>query len=496
MKKNIKNLYYAFKDSLSINNIYIIIFIMLLLIFLLVQKKLYYDPDTFFIIKNGNLLRELGYFTKDYLTFHNFNFYPQQPLICILFSYIDKFGIFGFKIMLTILIFIIYFIVYKLFRLRNKNTGPLILSFIVVFCFLIINYEIRPNYFDIALLLLELYFLESYEKYNKKYLLLFIPLIGILFINLHASTVFLLIVFILPYIGEYILKIISNKDNRKENINKVITYLVLIIITIISFLITPYDIKGITYLFNSTSPYINKLVPEMRPYINKVNIVSLIILIITLIYVIKNIKVINYRHIFLYFGTLFITLIHVKGLVYFYISIILINTYINRESKDYKIKPNYSYYYRIIKIILILLSIIIFIGIINSNNIVCNIKDKPEYKLVKELDKIVESNNESKDKLKVYITSRLGSFLEYYDYHTYIDCRAEVFLKSLNKKYNYYEEYYKLQNNNINKSKFIDKYNFDYIITYYKGDSLYNYDFNNYELLYKDKYFKLYRRVL
>ena len=57
-----------------------------------------------------------------------------------------------------------------------------------------------------------------------------------------------------------------------------------------------------------------------------------------------------------------------------------------------------------------------------------------------------------------------GSYYEYRGYKCYLDPRAEVFLKSNNKKEDILLEYYLLQHGIISYQDFIDKYNFDYIL--------------------------------
>ena len=97
------------------------------------------------------------------------------------------------------------------------------------------------------------------------------------------------------------------------------------------------------------------------------------------------------------------------------------------------------------------------------------------------------------EKPRVYTSFEDGSYYEYKGFDCYIDPRAELFLKSNNKKFDIIVENFDMQHGVIAVKDFIDKYNFDYLVVKVDSDAIYTYlqenpdnDFN--KIYDKDKY--------
>lgn len=79
---------------------------------------------------------------------------------------------------------------------------------------------------------------------------------------------------------------------------------------------------------------------------------------------------------------------------------------------------------------------------------------------------------------------------------SYLDCRAEYFIKYNNKKYDILKEYFLLQHNKININEFLDKYKFTHLLLN-SGDIMFKLsEIDGYKLIYIDKEYeyKLYVR--
>ena len=437
-------------------------------------KEFKLDNDFWFLYNTGKVIIQKGFIMIEPFTIHeNLAFIPQQWLTDIIFYLIyNKFNIIGMLILELIINGLIIFLFYKLSMLiSNRNNSSIILSIILDSFLLIIGIiTTRPQMFDIVLFTLEIYLLENYIKKDKNICLYFLPIISILLINLHASMWLMFFVFLIPYYIEYVIKII--KKEKTYNIK------LILIITIISFLvgfINPYTYHSILYLFNSYGiKEINNVVGEMRP-INIVNsrIVYFIMLFnLFVIYLNKgNNKI---RYILLFLGTMYLCLTHLKGLLFFIISnILIISNYCCSNKKIKKIKPN-----RLEKIIYISLMIILVL-FISLNIKIYNENNNP----LKEIADYLDSNT-NKD-IKLFTGYNEGSYLEYRGYKCYIDPRAEVFLKNNNHKEDIFLEYYNLNNKISNIKDFLNKYNFDYLII------TEDYKYLLYEMQYNNNYEKI-----
>ena len=86
-----------------------------------------------------------------------------------------------------------------------------------------------------------------------------------------------------------------------------------------------------------------------------------------------------------------------------------------------------------------------------------------------------------------------GGYLQFLGYKTYLDPRAEVFLKANNKKSDIFIEYYNLQNNELNGYDFLNKYKFDVLIL--DRDDVLNKYVNNYKIVYSDNYRSVFENI-
>jgi len=73
---------------------------------------------------------------------------------------------------------------------------------------------------------------------------------------------------------------------------------------------------------------------------------------------------------------------------------------------------------------------------------------------------------------------------------SYLDCRAEYFIKYNNKKYDILKEYFLLQHSKININAFLDKYKFTHLLLN-SGDIMFKLsEIDGYKLIYIDKEYK------
>lgn len=468
--------------------VFISLFIPFLFLFLMDFKL---DNDFWFLINTGKYIINNGIPHIEPFTIHsNLSFVAQQWLTDIIFYLIyNKFNIYGMYIFILISNIIVVFLLYKISMLISNNQRKLsMITSAIVDIMLIMSFlTTRPQVFDIILLLSELYLLELYIKRNNKKYLIGLPIISLLMINLHASVWPMVFVFLLPYyVGRINLKFTTKENYKLKPI---------IIVTIIMFVfgfINPYGIEAMKYLFNSYGiDYINELIGEMRPLTIENGMMSYIyILFIIITYLIKGSKI-NSRYTLLLLGTILLSLQHVKGELFFLVSSIIIVNYnlkdiFSEENKNSSTEINK-------KIKILLLTILCIITLISFNN-KKYIKEAENYYY--EISEILKENKAESS--VIYTGYDAGAYIEYQGFKCYIDPRAEVFLKSNNKKENIFIEYYEFQNGKINIKDFINKYKFDYIIIDNYESILHTYidELDEYTQIYnKNNELKLYKRI-
>ena len=207
------------------------------------------------------------------------------------------------------------------------------------------------------------------------------------------------------------------------------------------------------------------------------------------------------RFVLLFAGTAFMSLLTTKSIAYFIVGGIPAFSYMlkdavvtlkidNNQKRDKKDKK---------KLIILVAAFILMLGVLgavlalqpaDSANIAessntAEASDEDDYAALREMVKILDKEN--KDDVVLYASFNHGQFFEYYDYHPYIDGRAELFLKDNNKEFDYLEEYGSLRSGSLYYKDFVDKYHFTYIATdstdvFLQASLLHD---NDYEIVYK-----------
>lgn len=471
----------------------LILFVFLVIIFIIGINCFEIDNDFWFIINTGKYILNNGIPTIEPFTIHaNMDFVVQQWLTDIIFHIIYKyFNVYGMFFILVLINCIIVYLVYKLSLLISN--GKVKLSFLVTIifdCFFGVMYlRTRPQIFDTLFLILEIYLLELYVKTGKKRYLIGLPIISLLMINLHSSIWLMLFVLLLPYFAERI-KYFSKEKYRIKP---------LIIIAIVMFIcgiINPYGIKAITYLFNSYGiDTINNLVGEMQP-LTITNGLAVFVYIALVGYSFYYNKSKNKtRYFFLTIGTLYLAFRHYRGILFFIICTIPALSHNFKELFKEKEKQETLYNSKPVNIIIII-TFILCLGI-NYYNVLSNDLKQENNSEYYEIGQYL-INNAEKDSI-IYTSYNEGGYLEYLGYRCYLDARAEVFLKANNNKEDILDEYFDLQVREINHNDFLEKYDFDYLVTSENDILYYELEDSNYEIVFekelKEIKYRIYKKA-
>lgn len=461
-------------------------------IFIALSRAIYLDNDFWFLVNNGKYIVQHGFPTVDPFVIHqNFSLVVQQWLTDVIYYYIhlifDGWGIILFTMIQFILIL---YLGYRLCLLVSENRVHLsvFLTFIIGFLLSLIFVRSRPQMFDFIIFLAEFYCLELYiRRQNKRYLYL-LPILSLLLINLHASSFFLLFLFMFPYlIDSFRFQFLCFES---ENYDKKPLFLVLIIMFLVGF-INPYGISAINYIFTSYgNHYINDLVMEMfSPTFNTLPGITIYVTIFLVFfaYIANRKEKIKIRYFCLLLGTTVLALTSIKGFSFFIIaSFFPLADYLK---KNFRVYSDQFYYSRIFKIKYVFI-VIIFVFALGNYAFYQQVDfyATDVSKITQYLENEIKGD---RTKLKIYTNYNNGGFLEYKGFKVYLDARAEVFLKANNHKKDIIKEFYLLQHGELDIEQFLRLYDFDYLVVS-KEDYLYRHYFKtnknkNYQKVYTEK---------
>ncbi len=473
--KRFKEAFKNYNPSKKLCLLYFIIPILMLII------SFEYQDDLWFILNYGKYIINNGFATIDPFTIHeNLDFIMQQWLTAVVFYGAFKINFkYGLFFLCLIIFIIILFLIYKLCMLLSNNNyqKSTLISIITAMTLLIFRFVTpRPQIIDFIFLLSIIYILEKYKRNKNTKLIYFLPLISLLEINFHSMLWFMLFIFMLPYIAEFIILKFRKKDNR---IYKLL--LIMLIMFLMGF-INPYGIKSIINVFTSYgNPYAELLITELMPTTIKdlSGILLILIFLFTNTYLLfqKN-KKIEISHLLLFYGTFILALMNGRSISLFIIaSIPLISAY---TKKTRKLKEDMAFSKKDIILISICIIFAILLAIIKI--------DGPKSQLEEGID-VLLSQNKAKD-IVLYTNFDNGPYAEYRGIKCYIDTRAEIFYKSNNKKADIFKEYYMLHMGQLDYQKFIDKYKFTHLLIN-KDEWLYQQiiDDDNYKLIYESDTF-------
>ena len=448
------------------------------------------NNDIWFIMNSGRYVLQNGFPYIEPFTIHGgMSFVMQQWLSAVIFwiSY-NTFGKIGLYLVVILIYVLFVYMTFKLCMLLSEDNFFVSYGISMIVISLISIYMTqRPYIFLFLLIVIEIYFLEKYIKLNKNVYLLPLLILSVLLINLQAAMWPLLFVILLPYLIDsfkFKFKFIEGQGYGKKGLFFIIFGM------IAAGFVNPYGIRAVTYLFNSYGFKVINAVSEMQcsdinTFIGKI-IFGTIFLIFFVIFIYRkgNYKL---RYYLLTLGTAYMAISSVRSYAILIICGLIPLAY---YLKDYKIKTienkNDKRTLLIRKVLVVLLSVLVIFVIFEKSKYI-NTEHK---ELIKSVDYLEKFN---KNEVKLYTGYNDGGYLEFRGFKVYLDPRADVFLKTNNKKYNIMEEFVFMQSGKIYYKEVLNRYNFTHLLVS-KNDILNTYlpyD-ENYKIIYSSDYYKIF----
>ena len=440
------------------------------------------DIDNWFILNHGRYILKHGFPTTEPFTIHtNMVFSMEKWLTNVInWELYSVFGIWAIVLMIYMIQIISKIVFFKLCKLvTNSNTVAVIVEYFVFF-FLMPFFVARPQLFTILLVLIEMYVLERYEKDGNHRILILMPIISLLEMQLHSTIYPIIFICLAPYLGESLWEVIKDKDNGEAR-KKFKVYVVTFVTSFITTFINPYGYKSVIYIFKSYKHKYFDLISELTPPTFKDLFFLLVFIVFMLAFCLRNReRKMPIRYYLLYFGLYMFALTACRNVMFLLVGAGFILAY---EISDTPwINKIYEFsLWRYIVITFVLITVgwnIMFFT--NPFKVDLPKRDKEVIEWV---------NKNVKKGATMYTNLNEGAMYEFYGYRPYIDSRVEVFFKSINEDYDYYNEYIEVQIKEIDGNEFIEKYKFKYIIVT-KYDEVYMYVKNNdnYKMIKKGKH--------
>lgn len=466
----------------KINILFAIISILPILFFV---KKI--DNDFYFLYKYGEYVINYGFPHVEPFSMHEgLTFTMQQWLSAVIYYVIyNIFGEYGLILFLMVLFLLIAFIWFKnLLLVTNNKSTALILVLPITLCLFFFTYT-RPFILSFLMLSIMFYFILNYTKTDKWYYLIALPIISVIQINIQSTMWWFLFVMILPFIAE--IKIFNQKNIYTENYKKIPLIISFMLMIFCGFL-NPYGLDNILYVFKSTSKISGVRIMEMAtPTLTNIGGIILTLTFIFVILLLVNIKSkINIRYIFLLIGCFMLQLYAVRNIPFLGIALSLFACDLLKDKDLGEITNKKDS----LRHLIIVSSVFIIAGVYFS---IYDIIDKEKANEHFAIDYLVEQKIIS-DTDTIYTTYNTGNYALFRGLKVYVDARMEIYLESQNKKFSYVDEYFLLQDGAIDTEKFLQKYDFDFLLVP-KTDILYGDVTENYIIIYEDDFCNVYKNI-
>lgn len=450
------------------------------------------DNDTYWIIKTGEEICKNGIPAKDFLTIHtDMDLVVQQWLSDVIFYKIYSVCGLTAVVLFKGVIYIIYaLLIYKLCRIISNRKFIIPLFLLLVNVVMIrIFFVARPQIFSYCIILCELIALESYVKTGKIRRLFILPALSVLEVNLHASMWTMLFIIMLPYLANALPIKIKGKSIA---CCKILPLIISAAAMGVCGLVSPYGYKGLAFIFTtSIGNKVGSWIGELSPLYLNSDSTDLVLLasmaLVLIFYLFHKSGKTQIRYVLLTAGTALMMLKYTKLSPYFLISAYpVLLAYIDnldfkklkpkfKGRKNKKGKKNMSKKLKIAATAFI---------VIFAAGAICmlaydNIADTRDYiasggkdETITDIDNAVaamerDAENNGKE-LTFFNSFNSGGYLEFLGYKTYIDPRADSFVKEANHDFDYLTEYRNVSTCKVYHQKVFDKYGFNYAIYEYE----------------------------
>lgn len=440
------------------------------------------DPDYFWHIKAGEYMFHNGLLKRDVFSWFLESKYWMSH------EWLFDVIIYGLKVLFGRYHMVIYglltigSLIFILFLTNKKNylkNIPFTLIWYLVFFIMMLTFiQVRPHMISFSLLALTISFLYDLYKNEDSKKIYFLPLITIIWANVHGGSSNLPYLFCLIFLIGGLFSFKKKKIEAKRMTKKqLLKYFVVMILCMLCVCINLHGFKMFIY------PYLNMLDATMLSNISEWRGTSLsevyhyiyfiFLIIIVMIFLFSD-KKIEFMDLIL-FGV--VTYLGLKSIRFWFYTYIVMSYIIFFYIKERKIdKGTFES---------IMLLCVILVGMLIVN-IKSAIDSKYQRFLNSEVIEIIKKENPK----RLFNMYDYGGELIYNDIKVFIDGRADLYTA-----YNY-KDYLNISVLKSDYVKLIDKYDFDYFLVdkEYPINTYLKYN-DNYEVLYKNDKLIFYKKV-
>lgn len=544
------------KEKMKFNVLAIICIIVFA--FSLAPKTL--QNDTFYTISIGEHIMENGIDRVDPFSWSDLKYtYPHWLYDVGIYLIYDVAGMTGIYISTIVLSMLLGVVLYVTNLKVSKNN---LFSFVITMGVMFMMRDFlaaRAQLVTFILFVLEILFIEHFLETKKKRYVFLLMAIAVAIANVHAAVFYVFFVLMMPYFGEYIIVILreahlsykfrikslrrkierltkkestqekiekvqakllkteesfikfkENSDKRKENPYKVklvkreaVKWLILVAVLCFAMgLLTPIGDEPYTHIFKLLSGNTTESISEHQPLVLASHKGAITIFVMLLAMMIFTDTKITLKDLFMIGGLTVLTfsarrqlslLLIIGGISFNKIICDFTDKYDKNGAEDFA-KLMITWKGKILTIVLaVLCAFVMYRGIIDNEYISTSgyPVDAADYIL-----KEAEEGNLDFETMRLYNDYNYGSYLLYRGIPVFIDSRADLYSPEFNEGCNIFSDYMNISSISTYYENVFNKYKITHVIVYKNSKlNMFVSRNDNYKELYKDKYFVFYERL-
>lgn len=411
------------------------------------------DTDAFFLIQTGEyIVKTMSVPTVNLWTMHEgLNMIVQQWLCCVLnygaYHAVGYGGLIALSIIQSCILAVCFYVYARLFSIDRSNAF-LKASFLWLFTY--VYTTSRPYLGTITISVLILYCLERLKRTENIKYGIFVSLLVILQANWQVSMIILPILFLITHtLGA----IAEHKDDLSLKMSVTMT------LSFGAVFINPYGINGVMYLFKGYNRNLSKIAEMQAPIVGGKYGTIIIIAILVLcyrMYIYKRDKVaFDPVHALLLAGGIGMAIMNIRSMWMILPGIIPLLPDIIKP-KERTANP-LTFASLFLSVCVVIVGSILVIG--NGKEVHAKTVEALTHpNITAYLTENVPIGTE------MYAVFHDSQYYQFLGYKTYIDGRAEIYTKSINGKFDYWDEYCNINfAEDLDVDGFIDKYKFEYM---------------------------------
>lgn len=453
------------------------------------------EGDTFWLIKVGEHVIDYGFPSFEPLTMHTGLYYPiQQWVSAVIFHLTYRFsGASGIFLLIILTYVLISFAILSLARhLSGGNFAVSVSVTMVSSAFLTLFIIPRPQIFSYLIFILQILILEKYLSTDRTKYILLLPLLSLILINAHAALWPFFVVLFVPYFFDGSKKITSIFKLEGHSKNKQIfaTFIISILIAFVN----PYGIDNMLYSIRAWGcgyKFISEMMsPDFKQHTGIMYFIFIFALVFTYVYRKGTPRL---RYVLITMGVTFMALQSMRNFPIMIICAAPLTAYHLRNVPDFpegKAGRTPLIFNLLLPVmVLVVAAKIILIIPVNDLHTYVSKYSVPE----KAVEYILE--NIDTGKMKLYNSFNTGGYLAFKGIRPFIDSRAEVFTKKINRSEDVLKDETDLHRMSVYYKDIFNKYGFTHWLVY-KGmgiDMLMRHD-GEYEKIYEDDIYVIYEK--